>query len=101
MSEARHFELYVGFARAAAAEEWRLRLEELAAREAQLATTTPEGCCAFIPGRRRRGALGHSCLQQRVCRCIIGTVRQSAAPNQLPAVCCTGILNTEGAREAR
>jgi tRNA-(ms[2]io[6]A)-hydroxylase len=38
-SEARHFELYVDLARAAAPEEWRGRLEVLSAREAQLATT--------------------------------------------------------------
>jgi tRNA 2-(methylsulfanyl)-N6-isopentenyladenosine37 hydroxylase len=37
--EARHFELYVDLARAAAPAEWRPRLEVLAAREAQLATT--------------------------------------------------------------
>ena len=47
--EARHFELYVGFARAAAADEWRRRLEVLAAREAQLATT-PEGVLRFHSG---------------------------------------------------
>ncbi|HEY0766596.1 MAG TPA: tRNA isopentenyl-2-thiomethyl-A-37 hydroxylase MiaE [Steroidobacteraceae bacterium] len=38
-SEARHFELYTGFARATAPEEWLARLEELAVREAQLATS--------------------------------------------------------------
>ncbi|TLY72208.1 MAG: tRNA-(ms[2]io[6]A)-hydroxylase, partial [Gammaproteobacteria bacterium] len=38
-SEARHFELYIDFARAAAPQEWRSRLEALASREAQLATT--------------------------------------------------------------
>jgi tRNA-(ms[2]io[6]A)-hydroxylase len=37
--EARHFELYLGFARTAAPEEWRARLLQLAAREAQLVTT--------------------------------------------------------------
>ncbi len=37
-SEARHFELYVNLARAAAPEEWRERLAALAEREAQLAT---------------------------------------------------------------
>ena len=37
-SEARHFELYLGFARERAPEEWRARLAELSAREAQLAT---------------------------------------------------------------
>ena len=37
-SEARHFVQYVEFARAEAPEEWRPRLEALAAREAELAT---------------------------------------------------------------
>ncbi len=41
-SEARHFELYVGFAQACAPLQWRRRLAELAAREAQLATGTDE-----------------------------------------------------------
>jgi tRNA-(ms[2]io[6]A)-hydroxylase len=37
-SEARHFELYVDFARMMAPDEWRARLAWLAAREAELAT---------------------------------------------------------------
>jgi tRNA-(ms[2]io[6]A)-hydroxylase len=37
-SEARHFELYVDFARAVAPGEWGARLRELAEREAELAT---------------------------------------------------------------
>ncbi len=37
-SEARHFEVYVGFARAAAPEEWEGRLAVLAREEAELAT---------------------------------------------------------------
>jgi tRNA-(ms[2]io[6]A)-hydroxylase len=37
-SEARHFQLYVNLARAAAPERWRERLSTLAEREAQLAT---------------------------------------------------------------
>lgn len=37
-SEARHFELYLGFARERAPSEWRARLAELSVREAQLAT---------------------------------------------------------------
>jgi tRNA-(ms[2]io[6]A)-hydroxylase len=37
--EARHFELYIEFARAAAPREWQARLAQLAAPEAQLATT--------------------------------------------------------------
>ncbi len=37
-SEARHFELYLKFARERAPSEWRVRLAALAAREAQLAT---------------------------------------------------------------
>lgn len=41
-AEARHFSLYVGFARAAAPQEWRTRLEALAVREAQLATEPDE-----------------------------------------------------------
>src|SRR5438132_14339700 len=43
-SEARHFELYIDFARTAAPQEWRSRLEALASREAQVATT-----CALPP----------------------------------------------------
>lgn len=38
VSEARHFELYLDFARDCAPQEWRSRLATLAAREAQLAT---------------------------------------------------------------
>jgi tRNA-(ms[2]io[6]A)-hydroxylase len=41
-SEARHFELYVDFARAMAPEEWRPRLAWLAVREAELATSPDE-----------------------------------------------------------
>jgi tRNA 2-(methylsulfanyl)-N6-isopentenyladenosine37 hydroxylase len=37
-AEARHFELYVEFARASAPDEWQARLAELAAHEAELAT---------------------------------------------------------------
>jgi tRNA-(ms[2]io[6]A)-hydroxylase len=37
-AEARHFQLYTGFARTCAPREWQGRLQELAAREAQLAT---------------------------------------------------------------
>ena len=48
-SEARHFEVYVGFARAAAPGKWRTRLTELAAREAQL-VTTPEPLLRFHSG---------------------------------------------------
>ena len=42
VSEARHFELYVGLAQASAPVQWRRRLSELAAREAQLATGAAE-----------------------------------------------------------
>lgn len=49
VSEARHFELYVGFARAAAPEEWRARLAVLAQREAQL-VTVPEDVLRFHSG---------------------------------------------------
>ncbi|HUL46187.1 MAG TPA: tRNA isopentenyl-2-thiomethyl-A-37 hydroxylase MiaE [Steroidobacteraceae bacterium] len=38
ISEARHFELYLDFARERAPQQWQARLAELAAREAQLAT---------------------------------------------------------------
>lgn len=38
-SEARHFELYTGFARGVAPAEWQMRLGELAAREAELVTS--------------------------------------------------------------
>ena len=54
-SEARHFELYVGFARAAAPLEWRPRLAQLAAREAQL-VTTPERVLRFHSGPPERAA---------------------------------------------
>lgn len=42
VSEARHFELYLGFAQASAPGEWQPRLAQLAAREAQLVTTPDE-----------------------------------------------------------
>ena len=48
-AEARHFELYLGFARACAPHEWQARLRQLAAREAQLATT-PDGALHFHSG---------------------------------------------------
>jgi tRNA-(ms[2]io[6]A)-hydroxylase len=48
-AEARHFELYLGFARACAPHEWQARLRQLAAREAQLATT-PDGVLRFHSG---------------------------------------------------
>jgi tRNA 2-(methylsulfanyl)-N6-isopentenyladenosine37 hydroxylase len=48
-SEARHFALYLGFARAAAPDEWRDRLGALAALEAQLATS-PDRCLRFHSG---------------------------------------------------
>ena len=48
-SEARHFELYVDFARERAPGEWQARLAELAAREAELATT-PDGDFRFHSG---------------------------------------------------
>jgi tRNA-(ms[2]io[6]A)-hydroxylase len=41
-SEARHFELYVGFARDAAPNGWEARLAELAAHEAELVTSVDE-----------------------------------------------------------
>ncbi|HEY4448753.1 MAG TPA: tRNA-(ms[2]io[6]A)-hydroxylase [Steroidobacteraceae bacterium] len=51
-AEARHFLLYVGFARAAAPQEWRTRLEALAAREAQL-VTEPDETLRFHSGPLR------------------------------------------------
>jgi tRNA 2-(methylsulfanyl)-N6-isopentenyladenosine37 hydroxylase len=48
-SEARHYELYVGFARALAPEEWRARLAALAEREAELATA-PDDTLRFHSG---------------------------------------------------
>jgi tRNA-(ms[2]io[6]A)-hydroxylase len=48
-AEARHFELYTGFARACAPHEWQARLRQLAAREAQLATT-PDRAVRFHSG---------------------------------------------------
>jgi len=42
VSEARHFELYLGLARSTAPLEWQARLAQLAAREAQLVTTPDE-----------------------------------------------------------
>jgi tRNA-(ms[2]io[6]A)-hydroxylase len=48
-AEARHFELYLAFARERAPSEWRPRLEALAAREAQLATA-PDSELRFHSG---------------------------------------------------
>jgi tRNA-(ms[2]io[6]A)-hydroxylase len=42
VSEARHFELYVGFARACAPAQWRRRLAQLAVHEAHLATSADQ-----------------------------------------------------------
>jgi tRNA-(ms[2]io[6]A)-hydroxylase len=42
VSEARHFELYIGFAQACDPVQWRRRLSELAAHEAHLATSADE-----------------------------------------------------------
>jgi tRNA-(ms[2]io[6]A)-hydroxylase len=53
VSEARHFELYVAFARACAPEQWQRRLAQLAAREAQLATG-PDELLRFHSGPLRR-----------------------------------------------
>ena len=87
--EARHFELYVGFARAAAATEWPARLAELAACEAQL-VTTPEDVLRFHSGPLRRGAAG-------------ATVAYKLGPGRghlrhqtgLSVVCCPGILTDQ------
>lgn len=48
-SEARHFELYLAFARERAPAEWRARLAELAGREAELATA-PDAELRFHSG---------------------------------------------------
>ena len=48
-AEGRHFALYLGLARSAAPEEWRLRLVALAAREAELATA-PDTALRFHSG---------------------------------------------------
>ena len=48
-SEARHFELYVGFAKSAAPEQWAERLQGLGAREAELATA-PDRTLRFHSG---------------------------------------------------
>ena len=48
-AEARHFVLYLGFARAAAPQEWHTRLGVLAGREAQLATE-PDDTLRFHSG---------------------------------------------------
>jgi tRNA-(ms[2]io[6]A)-hydroxylase len=56
-SEARHFELYVDFARSMAPDEWRSRLAWLAAREAEL-VTEPDDDLRFHSGPPRVGPLG-------------------------------------------
>jgi tRNA 2-(methylsulfanyl)-N6-isopentenyladenosine37 hydroxylase len=55
LSEARHFELYVGFARSVAPQGWQQRLERLAAREAELATT-PDRTLRFHSGPPQAGS---------------------------------------------
>jgi tRNA 2-(methylsulfanyl)-N6-isopentenyladenosine37 hydroxylase len=52
-SEARHFELYVGFAQVAAPADWRARLASLAAREAELACA-PDRMLRFHSGPLER-----------------------------------------------
>jgi tRNA-(ms[2]io[6]A)-hydroxylase len=63
-SEARHFELYVNFARTTAPQEWSARLTVLARHEAELATTPdpqlrfhsgPPGTRAAVAGSPRSG----------------------------------------------
>ena len=51
-AEARHFALYLAFARASAPDEWRARLTALAQREAELATT-PDTALRFHSGPPR------------------------------------------------
>lgn len=48
-SEARHYELYIGFAQTAAPQEWHARLRALALREAELATQ-PDRTLRFHSG---------------------------------------------------
>jgi len=55
--EARHFQLYVGFARAAAPGQWQGRLAELAACEARLVTTAEEVLRFHSGPLQRRAAL--------------------------------------------
>jgi tRNA 2-(methylsulfanyl)-N6-isopentenyladenosine37 hydroxylase len=57
VSEARHFELYAGFAQARAPGEWRRRLAELAAREAEFATH-PDEMLRFHSGPLSPAAAG-------------------------------------------
>lgn len=57
VSEARHFELYLGFAQAGAPLEWRRRLGRLAGREAELATN-PDPMLRFHSGPLARAAPG-------------------------------------------
>jgi tRNA 2-(methylsulfanyl)-N6-isopentenyladenosine37 hydroxylase len=54
-SEARHFELYVGFAQERAPGEWRARLATLAAHEAELACA-PDNLLRFHSGPLERAA---------------------------------------------
>ncbi len=54
LSEARHFELYVSFARALEPDGWRARLARLAAREAEL-ICAPEGVLRFHSGPLSHG----------------------------------------------
>ena len=62
-SEARHYELYVGFAQASAPGHWRERLAALAAREAELATL-PSRTLRFHSGPlQAAGSQANSCLQ--------------------------------------
>lgn len=56
-SEARHFELYVGFAQLSAPAQWCRRLAELAVREASLATS-PDELLRFHSGPRVHAAVG-------------------------------------------
>jgi tRNA-(ms[2]io[6]A)-hydroxylase len=61
VSEARHHELYIGFAQAADSHGWRTRLATLAEREAELATT-PDQTLRFHSGppeAPRPGAATH------------------------------------------
>jgi tRNA 2-(methylsulfanyl)-N6-isopentenyladenosine37 hydroxylase len=57
LSEARHFELYMGLARSVAPHDWRQRLETLAAREAELAAT-PDRTLRFHSGPPQAGVDG-------------------------------------------
>ena len=94
-SEARHFELYVGFAAAPAPAGVARRGWRSWRRTRRSWRPAPERCCAFTPGPPAGAVARHSCLHMQALLDLVNAVR---APNQLPAVCCTGILSQATAR---